>query len=168
MVQSAKTANVTVQPSDEGELTLSAAPTTAFIYDREVTSHTERMLERIAACRAYADRRGWHVAGVWTDHGEAALHVRKRLCWREMVDAMTYQPPGTKTVCVVADWGRLSYAAADSAELRQMVSRVGGVVCTIDGETDAGGSLSAPTDVVPIPHPAAWAQRASGPYWSLA
>ncbi|MFI2029126.1 recombinase family protein [Streptomyces buecherae] len=146
-------------------MSLTEAPALAFIYDREVTSHDERLTERLAACRAYADRMGWHVAGAWVDRGDTALHAGRRPLWRGMVAAMEDRAGGDgRVVCLVADWGRISHDPADSVDLRQMVSRAGGVVVTVTGETDTERGLSARADVVPIRRTPEWAQRASGPY----
>ncbi|MFD4995372.1 recombinase family protein [Streptomyces buecherae] len=141
----------------------------AFIYDREATAQTGRMLERVALCHAYVARMGWRFEGLWVDTGDDAIHAHRRPYWRAMVAEMEGQPTGTRMVCLVATWARVSHDPQDSVTLRQMVSRAGGVVATIDGETDTDRGLSARTDVVPIEHPAAqWlVQRTTKPGRSL-
>ncbi|MFD8384006.1 recombinase family protein [Streptomyces sp. NPDC059679] len=125
-----------------------AAPTLAFIYDREATSQVDSLNHRIATCRAYADRMEWEVVGQWIDRGDAALSDRRPL-WRGMVAEMEAQGQGRKIACLVADWGRISHNDEESARLRQLVSMAGGVCVTASGEDDSGegasrGRLTAP------------------------
>ncbi|MES4903952.1 MULTISPECIES: recombinase family protein [unclassified Streptomyces] len=129
-----------------------AAPTLAFIYDREATSQTDSLNRRLATCRAYAARMKWEVAGQWIDRGDAALTDR-RPHWRGMVAAMEAQGQGSSFVCLVADWGRISHISEESVRLCQLVSLAGGVCVTAGGEDDSEegasrGRLTAP----PPPH----------------
>lgn len=153
-----------ITPGVNVAVRLTEAPALAFIYDRETTSDTGRMMERVAACHAYVERMGWRLRGLWMDTGDDALHAHRRPQWRAMVAEMEGQPTGAKLVCLVADWGRVSHDPHDSVDLRQMVSRAGGVVATVTGETDTERGLSARADVVPIRRTPEWSQRASGPY----
>lgn len=136
-----------------------AAPTLAFIYDREATTQTDRLDERIKACRAYAARMKWDVAGQWIDRGDAALTERRPL-WRGMVAAMEAQGQGRRIACLVADWGRISHSDEESARLRQLVGMAGGVCVTADGEDDSGegagrGRLTSPPPPYSMGHDAA-------------
>lgn len=118
-----------------------AAPTLAFIYDREATSQTDRLNRRIATCRAYAATMKWNVVGQWVDRGDAAL-MDRRPQWRGMVAAMEAQGQGRRIACLVADWGRISHNDEESARLRQLVGVASGVCVTAGGENDSGEGAS--------------------------
>ncbi|MFI0817465.1 hypothetical protein ACH4TX_13350 [Streptomyces sp. NPDC021098] len=112
-------------------------PTIAFIYDREETTQTALLSERIATCRVYAARMGWQVAGQWVDRGEGAVSDR-RPSWRGMDHAMPLEGEGRKLVCLVASWDRIAFDPEVMIHLRQLVSGAGGTVLAVDDEYDAG------------------------------
>jgi hypothetical protein len=115
----------------------SELPTLAYIYDREETTQTDRLDERVAMCRAYAAQMGWAVAGQWIDRGDAAVSDR-RPAWVGMVNAMTLEGQGRRIVCLVATLDRIAFDPEVSIRLRQLVSGAGGVVLAVDEEHDAG------------------------------
>ncbi|WNF00437.1 recombinase family protein [Streptomyces luomodiensis] len=124
-------------------MTTDEPKTLAFIYDREETSQTDRLLARIAICRAYAAEMNWDVAGQWIDRGDAATGERRPF-WQGMVASMKQEDQGRRLVCLVAVWNRIAYEPVASARLRQLVSGVGGTCVAVED----GMSPSTPRDVV--------------------
>ncbi|WP_405540159.1 hypothetical protein [Streptomyces antimycoticus] len=107
-------------------------PTTlVFIYDREGTSQTDRLLARIAICRAYSAEMDWDVTGQWVDRGDAAVGERRPF-WQGMVAAMKQEGQGRRIVCLVATWNRIAYDQALRAQLQQSVTEVGGTCVAVE------------------------------------
>ncbi|MEU2208015.1 recombinase family protein [Streptomyces hygroscopicus] len=106
-------------------------PILVFIYDREGTSQTDRLLARIAICRAFAAEMGWEVTGQWVDRGDAAMGERRPF-WQGMIAAMKQQGQGRRIVCLVASWNRVAYDLGVRAHLRQLVTEVGGTCVSVE------------------------------------
>ncbi|WP_309239233.1 recombinase family protein [Streptomyces lunaelactis] len=120
-------------PSAGGAESLAEARPRAFIYDRHATTSTVILDIRLDRCRAYAESRGWEVAGIWLDLGDHALsHYRPQfgaLC--VAMDAAT-----GPIVCLVDDWDRLTRDASQSSVMRHRVAHTGGHCVTAEGESD--------------------------------
>ncbi|WP_148666250.1 hypothetical protein [Streptomyces malaysiensis] len=111
-------------------MTTDESNTLVFIYDREGTSQTDRLLARIAVCRAYSAEMSWDVAGQWIDRGDAAVGERRPF-WQGMIAAMKHEGQGRRLVCLVATWNRIAYDPIVSARLRQLVSNIGGTCLAV-------------------------------------
>ncbi|CDR05770.1 hypothetical protein [Streptomyces iranensis] len=112
-------------------MTADESNTLVFIYDREGTSQTDRLLARIAICRAYSAEIGWDVAGQWVDRGDAAVGERRPF-WQGMIAAMKQEGQGRRTVCLVATWNRVAYELDTRAHLRQLVTEAGGTCVAVE------------------------------------
>ncbi|MET7617126.1 recombinase family protein [Streptomyces sp. NPDC005408] len=106
----------------------------AFIYDRHATTSTAILGIRLDRCRAYAQSRGWEIAGIWLDLGDHALgHYRPQ--FEALCVAMdTATDPA---VCLVDNWDRLTRNAAQSADMRRRIGHAGGHCETAEGESDS-------------------------------
>ncbi|WP_407560410.1 recombinase family protein [Streptomyces sp. 184] len=131
------------------------ATVTAYLYDRTATRAAGPLDERLARCRAFAEARGWLVAGAWVDRGDDALTVDHRPAWDALVAAMR-QDAAARVVCLVEEWDRIARPWSASASLRNRVRRAGGVTCTTRGECDQDerrGRLTVPPWLeTPAPH----------------
>lgn len=106
----------------------------AFIYDRHATTTTVILDIRLDRCRAYAESRGWDIAGVWVDLGNHALgSYRPQL--KGLCAAMELE--SGPVLCLVDDWDRFSRDGSHSAVMRNRITQAGGHCETVDGETDA-------------------------------
>ncbi|MBD3010539.1 MULTISPECIES: hypothetical protein [unclassified Streptomyces] len=121
-------------------MTTDESNTLVFIYDREGTSQTDRLLARISLCRAYAAEMKWDVAGQWVDRGDAAVGERRPF-WQGMIAAMKQEGRGRRIVCLVATWNRIAYLPVVRAHLRQLVTDIGGTCVAVE---DAAAPLSPP------------------------
>ncbi|CDR15077.1 hypothetical protein [Streptomyces iranensis] len=106
-------------------------PSLVFIYDREETSQTDRLLARVTICRAYTAEMGWDVAGQWIDRGDAAVGERRPF-WQGMIAAMRQEGQGRRIVCLVATWNRVAYDLEIRAQLRKLVSDIGGTCVAVE------------------------------------
>ncbi|WP_326648369.1 MULTISPECIES: recombinase family protein [unclassified Streptomyces] len=119
--------------ADDQEATAEDRPR-AFIYDRHATTSTVILDIRLDRCRAYAESRGWDVAGIWLDLGDHALSHH-----RPQFDALCVamdRAPG-RIVCLVDGWDRLTRDASQSSVMRHRVGQTGGHCVTAEGESDA-------------------------------
>ena len=106
----------------------------AFIYDRHATTSTVILDIRLDRCRAYAESRGWEIAGTWLDLGDNALGDH-----RPQFDALcvAMDRAAGPIVCLVDDWDRLTRDAGQSSVMRHRIGQAGGHTITADGESDA-------------------------------
>jgi len=102
-------------------------PPLVFVYDREISGDTDSPESRVRACRDYAKRMGWEVAGQWLEQGDS----ENRLVWRGMVAAMEFQGKDRTSVCLVATWRRIGTDPNDRDTLRLSVLEAGGVCIAI-------------------------------------
>lgn len=112
-------------------MTTDESNTLVFIYDSEGTGQADRLLARLAICRAYAAEMDWDVAGQWVDRGDAAMGERRPF-WQGMVAVMKQEGRGSRIVCLVATWNRIAYDPIVSARLRQLVSDIGGTCVAVE------------------------------------
>ena len=107
----------------------------AFVYDR-CASRSQRPLDmRLIGCHAYADRKGWVLAGRWLDLGDAALgSARPQL--GELLAAMRAAAPGREVVCLVHNWSRLAHDVQDRIAMQQRIAQTGGYAATTFDESD--------------------------------
>lgn len=123
-----KTTTAPPTPAGEGE------QVRAFIYDRHATTSTVILDIRLDRCRAYAESRGWEVAGIWLDLGDYALgHQRPQFDGLCVAMGLETGP----VICLVDDWDRLTRDASQSAVMRRRIGQAGGHCVTVGGESDA-------------------------------
>ncbi|MDQ0942371.1 recombinase family protein [Streptomyces sp. V1I1] len=110
------------------------AKTRAFIYDRHATASTVILDIRLDRCRAYAESRGWEIAGIWLDLGDHALSH-----YRPQFEALCVAMDGTPgpVACLIDDWDRLTRDTARGAAMRRRVEQAGGHCETAEGENDS-------------------------------
>jgi hypothetical protein len=103
-------------------------PPLVFVYDREMDGDTDSPETRVQACRDYANRLRWEIAGQWLEKGDS----ENRLIWRGMVAAMaTHHHEGRSNVCLVATWDRISVEPRMRTDFRDDVQKAGGVCIAI-------------------------------------
>ncbi|MBL1091143.1 MULTISPECIES: hypothetical protein [Streptomyces] len=118
---------------------MSAVAPLAFVYDRCASRglRARSQLEmRMTGCHAYADGRGWALAGGrWIDRGSDALSTQ-RPCLSALVDAMRAEAGRREVLCLVHNWGRLAADATHRLMFQRRIVEAGGWTCTTFGETD--------------------------------
>lgn len=119
-------------------MTVRACAPLAFVYDRCSARWSQRHLDmRLMGCHAYADRKGWGLAGRWLDLGDNALSTdRPQL--GILIDVMREAAPRRTVLCLVHNWGRLSADPVERLVLQKRIARAGGRAATTFGESDAG------------------------------
>lgn len=122
-----------LRPVQVDALTATEERVRAFIYDRHATTTTTILDIRLDRCRAYAESRGWDVAGIWLDLGDHALSDC-RPQFNALVVAMD-RTPGP-VVCLVDDWDRIARDGSLSSVMRHRVGQAGGHCETVEGESD--------------------------------
>lgn len=105
----------------------------AFVYDRCASRSHSHLDMRLIGCDAYADRRGWVLAGRWLDLGDHALSEgRPQLA--ALIENMreTRRP----ALCLIHNWGRLAVDNEQRLLIQQRIARAGGSVVTTFDESD--------------------------------
>ncbi|WP_331759853.1 hypothetical protein OG422_31015 (plasmid) [Streptomyces sp. NBC_01525] len=121
-----------------------------YVYDRSTGLSSRRLLEqRLIGCRTTADRYGWEITGIWTDHGTDAMsHLpRERPAFLNLVHRMTADASAVRRqrMCLVHDWDRLTTARTMRMAFQRQVADAGGCVATTFGESDARWEARIPT-----------------------
>lgn len=107
----------------------------ALVYDRCATRNQRELDMRLTGCHAYADSRGWVLAGRWLDLGDQALDAsRPRL--RALIEAVRIEVPRREVLCLVHNWGRLSNDTDERLEWQRRIAEAGGWTATTFGESD--------------------------------
>lgn len=113
----------------------------AFIYDRPTgsTPGTARALiaARVAACRLWAEERGYDLAGEWVE--EDASEERPR--FQAMVSMLRVHAERRPVLCLVNNWDRLHVEPRLQQAYARRVQRAGGWTETAAGETTRSGVL---------------------------
>jgi hypothetical protein len=116
-------------------MTAPARTPLAFIYDRCAIHSRVQLDERLIGCHAYADRKGWVLAGHWLDLGDAAFDpARPQL--GALLAAMRTAAPGREVVCLVHNWDRLAYDVQHRIAIQQRIALAGGYSVTTFDESD--------------------------------
>jgi hypothetical protein len=108
----------------------------AFVYDRCATRCQRHLDMRLMGCHAFADRKGWVLAGRWLDLGDYALRL-ERPQFAVLVSALRKASARRDVVCLVHNWGRLGADHEDRLVFQQRIAEAGGHVVTAFDESDA-------------------------------
>lgn len=134
------TAPTTCSTCGQGDKAAAAAPEVepplAFIYDRRATPNVAALDARLAACRDFAQARGWPLAGEYVDTGADAISGDSRPILDVLCAVMAGAAPTGPVVCLLTDWDRIARDPYDSARLRRRVAQAGGYCATAEGEHD--------------------------------
>ena len=111
----------------------------AFIYDRCASrgaTARSQLDMRLTACRAYADRMRWVLAGPgWIDRGADALATQRPELAEVLAGIQTAAGP-REVICLVHDWGRLANDDTHRLRLQERIVDAGGYTVTTFGESD--------------------------------
>ncbi|MGW7575950.1 recombinase family protein [Streptomyces sp. NPDC054765] len=111
-----------------------------FVYDRSAGQAQRRLALRLAACRHYADEKGWSLVGCWCDLGDHALSTHRPQL-SALLAAMRAAADHREVLCLVHTWERPGTDAMHRLLLQQRVSEAGGRTVTTFGESDGPSSV---------------------------
>lgn len=114
----------------------------AFIYDRPTGGSTPTaaralMAVRIAACRVWADERGYQLAGSWVEEDDTDNRPR----FEAMLSMLRRQAEHRDVLCLINGWDRLHPVVRQWNVFARRVEQAGGWTETAAGESTRGQAL---------------------------